>query len=157
MCNLVHQHLCMWARYKCQTLATIPLFGHTKRLHSLTEMRSAALVVAVHNPDKATRISSKVQRNNKTKKKKKLKRINRQKDGQAEGRVVKQEDEQITKQTNFKIKFMMSSFIILLPGTMHCIIFQFFSFLFFIFTQMIRIIKTENHLRTCKNIGSSST
>ena len=44
-CNHMHQHLC--ARYKSQTLAAIPPFGHTKILHTVTGMGSAALVGAV--------------------------------------------------------------------------------------------------------------
>ena len=41
----MHQHLC--ACYKSQTLAAIPLFGHTKILHTLIEMGSTALAAAV--------------------------------------------------------------------------------------------------------------
>jgi len=37
----MHQHMC--ARYKSQTLAATPSFGHTKILHTLIGMGSAAL------------------------------------------------------------------------------------------------------------------
>ena len=39
----MHQHMC--ARYKSQTLAATPLFGHTKILHTLIGMGSAALAL----------------------------------------------------------------------------------------------------------------
>ena len=45
VCSYMHQHLC--AHLKSQMLATIPLFGHTKILHTLIGMGSAALVMAV--------------------------------------------------------------------------------------------------------------
>ena len=41
---------------KIQALAAIPLLGHTKILQTLIGMGSAALVAAVPNPGKATRI-----------------------------------------------------------------------------------------------------
>ena len=41
----MHRHL--FARYKSQTLATVPLFEHTKILHALVKMGSAALAAAV--------------------------------------------------------------------------------------------------------------
>ena len=44
VCNRMHQHLC--ARYKSQTLAAVPLSGHTKILHTLIEVGSAALAAA---------------------------------------------------------------------------------------------------------------
>ena len=50
----MQQHLC--ARY-CQTLAAVPLFCHTKTLHTLVGMGSAALAAAVPYPGKATKIS----------------------------------------------------------------------------------------------------
>ena len=55
VCNRMHQHLC--ARSKSQTLAAIPLFGHTKVLHTPVGTGSAALAAAVPYPGKATRIS----------------------------------------------------------------------------------------------------
>ena len=71
VCNGIHQHLC--ARYKSRTLTAIPLFGHTKILHTLIGMGrilhtligmgSAALVAVVPYPGKETRISSKGQIN----------------------------------------------------------------------------------------------
>ena len=45
VCSHRHQHLC--TRYKSQTLAVVPLFGHTKILHTLIGMGSAALKAAV--------------------------------------------------------------------------------------------------------------
>ena len=45
--------------FKSQTLAAIPLFWHTKILHVLTAMGSAALEAVVPYPGKATRISRK--------------------------------------------------------------------------------------------------
>ena len=45
VCNRMHRHLC--ARYNSQTLAAIPLCGHTKILHTLIGMGSAALAAAV--------------------------------------------------------------------------------------------------------------
>ena len=57
VCSHRHQHLC--TRYKSQTLAVTPLFGHTKMLHSLIlhkliGMGSTALAAAVPCPGKAT-------------------------------------------------------------------------------------------------------
>ena len=45
--NRMHRHLC--TRYKSQTLATVPLFEHTKILHALVKMGSAALAAAVED------------------------------------------------------------------------------------------------------------
>ena len=50
---------------KIPTLAAIALFGHTKILHTLIGMGSAALAAAVPYPGKATRISRKEQRSTK--------------------------------------------------------------------------------------------
>ena len=44
---------------KSQTLAAMPLAGHTEILHTLMGMGSNTLVAAVHYPDKATGISRK--------------------------------------------------------------------------------------------------
>ena len=55
VCNHIHQRLC--ALEKSQTLAAIPLSGHTKMLHTLVAMGSAALTAAVPYTGKATRIS----------------------------------------------------------------------------------------------------
>ena len=44
---------------KTQTLAAVPLVGHTKILHTLIGMGSNTLVAAVLYPHKATRISRK--------------------------------------------------------------------------------------------------
>ena len=54
VCNHMHQDLC--ARYKSQTLAAIPLFGHTKILHTLIGMGRAALATAVPYPSKVTEL-----------------------------------------------------------------------------------------------------
>ena len=51
-CNHMHQHLC--AHQKSQTLAATPVSGHTKVLHTLIGMGSAALAAAVPYPGKAT-------------------------------------------------------------------------------------------------------
>ena len=48
-------------KYKFQTLAAIPLSGHTETLHTLVGMCSAALLAAVPYPDEATQISHKGQ------------------------------------------------------------------------------------------------
>ena len=53
----MHQHLC--ARYQSQTLAAVPLFWHTKILHTLIGMGSAALAAAFPYPGKVIRISLK--------------------------------------------------------------------------------------------------
>ena len=45
MRNRTHPNMC--AHYKSQTLAAIPLFGHTEMLHTPTEIGSAALAAAV--------------------------------------------------------------------------------------------------------------
>ena len=55
------------ALVKSQTLAATPLFGHTKILHTLTGMVSAALAAAAPYPGMATRISRKGQRSAKKK------------------------------------------------------------------------------------------
>ena len=59
----LHQYLC--ARQNSQTLAAIPLCGHTKILHTLVAMGSAALAAAVPYPCKVTRNSRKGQWNSK--------------------------------------------------------------------------------------------
>ena len=57
--NAMHQHLC--AHSKSQTAVPLLLFGHTKILHSLVGMGSAAFVAAVPYPSKATQISCEAQ------------------------------------------------------------------------------------------------
>ena len=54
----MRQHL-LCARQKSRTLAALPLFEHTKILHTLTAMGSAALAAAVPWPGEATRFSRK--------------------------------------------------------------------------------------------------
>ena len=59
LCNRTHQHLC--AQEISLKLAAIPVFGHTKILHTLTGRVSAALVAAAFYPGKATQIPCKLQ------------------------------------------------------------------------------------------------
>ena len=55
VCNRMHQHLCTHS--KSQTLLAIPLFGHTRILHMLVGMGSAALTADVpsHNGQWSTK------------------------------------------------------------------------------------------------------
>ena len=52
--NCMHQHLC--TLQNSQTLAAIPLFGHTKILSTLIGMGGTALEAAVPYPGKVTQI-----------------------------------------------------------------------------------------------------
>ena len=62
VCSRMHQLLC--ARYRPQTLAAIPLLGHTKTLRTLIGMGSVVLTAALPYPGTASRISRKGQRCN---------------------------------------------------------------------------------------------
>ena len=60
-----HMHQNLFTRSKFQTVAAMPMLGHTKILHMLIGKGSAALVDAVPYPGYVTQISHKGQRRTK--------------------------------------------------------------------------------------------